>query len=153
LSSLELRVPPPVVMVVVALFMWLAARAVAALDFQMPARGTLAIAIALTGLAIAVFAVFQFRRAGTTPNPMKPHDSATVVVTGVYRYSRNPMYVGDLLILAGWAIWLANAAAFLGLPLFVAYLNRFQISAEERALQARFGAAYAAYRAAVRRWL
>lgn len=153
MSSLELRVPPPVVMVVVALFMWLAARAVAALDFQMPARGTLAIAIALTGLAIAVFAVFQFRRAGTTPNPMKPHDSATVVVTGVYRYSRNPMYVGDLLILAGWAIWLANAAAFLGLPLFVAYLNRFQISAEERALQARFGAAYAAYRAAVRRWL
>ncbi|HZS67278.1 MAG TPA: isoprenylcysteine carboxylmethyltransferase family protein [Burkholderiales bacterium] len=150
---LELRVPPPAVMAVVGLLMWLAARAFPQVDFQLPARGPLAIAIALIGLAIAIVAVFQFRRAGTTPNPMKPGKRATVVVSGVYCYSRNPMYVGDLLILAGWALWLANAAAFLGLPLFVAYLNRFQIAAEERALQARFGAAYDAYRAAVRRWL
>jgi protein-S-isoprenylcysteine O-methyltransferase Ste14 len=63
------------------------------------------------------------------------------------------MYLGDLLILAGWAIWLANVVAFAGLPLFVAYINRFQIAAEERALQARYGAAYSAYRRAVRRWL
>jgi protein-S-isoprenylcysteine O-methyltransferase Ste14 len=153
LSWLELRVPPPVVMLVVALLMWLAARPFPALDFQLPARVTLAVAIALVGLAIAVVAVFQFRRAGTTPNPMKPHESTTVVVTGVYRYSRNPMYLGDLLILAGWAIWLANVVAFAGLPLFVAYINRFQIAAEERALQARYGAAYSAYRRAVRRWL
>lgn len=145
--------PPPAVMLAVALLMWLAARALPALDFHLPARGTLAVALGFIGLAIAVVAVFQFRRAGTTPNPMKPHESATVVVSGVYRYSRNPMYLGDLLILAGWAIWLANAAAFLGLPLFIAYLNRYQIKLEERALQARFGAAYDAYRAAVRRWL
>jgi protein-S-isoprenylcysteine O-methyltransferase Ste14 len=140
-------------MAVVALLMWLAARALPNAEFQMPARGPVALAFALIGLAIAIVAVFQFRRAGTTPNPMKPQESATVVVTGVYRYSRNPMYLGDLLMLAGWAIWLANAAAFLGLPLFVVYLNRLQISAEERALQARFGPAYDAYRATVRRWL
>ncbi|HET7364193.1 MAG TPA: isoprenylcysteine carboxylmethyltransferase family protein [Burkholderiales bacterium] len=153
MSRLELRVPPPAVMLVVALLMWLAARAFPALDFQMPARRTLAIAIALIGLAIAVLAVIQFRRAGTTPNPMKPHESASVVVTGMYRYSRNPMYLGDLLILAGGAIWLANGAAFAGLPLFVLYINRLQIAPEERALEARHGAAYAAYRATVRRWL
>jgi protein-S-isoprenylcysteine O-methyltransferase Ste14 len=153
LKWLELRVPPPVVALLAGVLMWLAARALPALDFQLPARRTLAIAIALIGLAIAVYAVFQFRRAGTTPNPMKPHDSATVVATGVYRYSRNPMYLGDLLILAGWAIWLANAAAFLGLPLFVAYLNRYQIAPEERALEARYGAEYTEYRRVVRRWL
>ncbi len=153
MSWLELRVPPPVVTLLVGLLMWLAARAIPALDFQFPARATLAVAIALIGLTIAVVAVFQFRRAGTTPNPMKPHESATVVVTGVYRYSRNPMYLGDLLILAGWAIWLANAAAFIGLPLFVAYLNRFQISGEERVLRSRFGAAYVDYCQRVRRWL
>ena len=153
MSRLELRVPPPAVMLVVALLMWLAARTFPALDFRMPARGTLAIAVALIGLGIAVVAVLQFRRAGTTPNPMKPHESATVVVTGVYRYSRNPMYLGDLLILAGWAIWLANAAAFLGLPVFIAYLNRYQIAPEERALELRHGSAYVAYRATARRWL
>lgn len=150
---LELRVPPPAVMLVVALLMWLAARALPSLDFQLPLRRTFSTAIAVIGLAIAVFAIFQFRRAGTTPNPMKPNESAAVVVTGVYRYSRNPMYLGDLLILAGWAIWLGNVVAFAALPLFVLYINRFQIAAEERALQARFGAPYAAYRAAVRRWL
>ena len=150
---LELRVPPPAVLVVVALLMWLVARALPSLAFQIPARGALAIAIALIGLAAAVFAVFQFRRAGTTPNPMKPHESATVVMTGVYRYSRNPMYLGDLLILAGWAIWLANVAGFAGLLLFVAYINRYQIVPEERALEARFGAAYLQYRRTVRRWL
>ncbi len=153
MSSLELRVPPPLVMLVAALLMWLVARALPSLDFQLPVRGTLSIPIAVIGLAIAVFAVFQFRRAGTTPNPMKPHESATVVVTGLYRYSRNPMYLGDLLILAGWAIWLANVGAFAGLPLFVLYINRFQIAAEERALEAHFGATYAEYQRAVRRWI
>jgi protein-S-isoprenylcysteine O-methyltransferase Ste14 len=133
--------------------MWLVAHALPALDFQVPLRGTLAIAIAIIGLAMAALAFIQFRRAGTTPNPMKPHESATVVVTGAYRYSRNPMYLGDLLILAGWAIWLANAATFLGLPLFVVYLNRYQIAPEERALQSRFGETYTAYRRTVRRWL
>lgn len=140
-------------MLVAALLMWLAARALPSLDFQFPARRTFSVALAVIGLAIAVFAVFQFRRAGTTPNPMKPSESATVVMTGVYRYSRNPMYLGDLLILTGWAIWLANVTAFAGVPLFVLFINRFQISAEERVLQARFGATYAAYRATVRRWL
>jgi protein-S-isoprenylcysteine O-methyltransferase Ste14 len=153
LSCLELRVPPPAVMALVALLMWLVARAMPMLDFQLPARGTLAIIIGLIGLAIAVVAVLQFRRAGTTPNPMKPHESTSGVVTGVYRYSRNPMYLGDLLILAGWAIWLANSAAFLGLPLFMAYITRYQITPEERALSARHGTAYGDYRRAVRRWL
>jgi protein-S-isoprenylcysteine O-methyltransferase Ste14 len=153
MKLLELRVPPPALMVVAAPLMWLIARAFPSLDFQLPARRTLALAIALIGLAIAVFAVFQFRRAGTTPNPMKPHESTTLVVTGMYRFSRNPMYLGDVVILAAWALWLANAAAFVLLPVFVAYINRFQIAPEERALESRYGAAYAGYRQAVRRWL
>lgn len=153
MRSLELRVPPPVVMLAAALLMWVAAHGLPALDFQLPAHGTLAVVIALIGLAIAVFAVLQFRRAGTTPNPMKPHESATVVVTGLYRYSRNPMYLGDVVLLAAWALWLANAAPFIFLPLFVLYINRFQIAPEERALSAHFGPAYADYRRTVRRWL
>jgi protein-S-isoprenylcysteine O-methyltransferase Ste14 len=153
LKWLELRVPPPVVALLAGVLMWLAARALPALDFQLPARRTLAIAIALIGLAVAVFAVLQFRRAGTTPNPMKPHESATLVVAGMYRFSRNPMYLGDVVILAAWSLWLANAAPFVFLPLFVAYINRYQIAPEERALESRYGYAYTEYRRAVRRWL
>ena len=153
MRRLELRVPPPALMAMVALAMWLAARSIPALDWAMPARGAVAALLAVAGLAVAAIAIVQFRRALTTPNPMKPHEASALVATGIYRLSRNPMYVGDLLILAAWAVWLANVAAFLGLPAFVAYLNRFQIAPEERVLEARFGAGYHAYRRSVRRWL
>jgi protein-S-isoprenylcysteine O-methyltransferase Ste14 len=153
LKWLELRVPPPVVAVLAGVLMWLAARAFPALDIQVPARGTLAAAFGLIGLAIAVVAFLQFRRVGTTPNPRQPHESTTLVVAGMYRFSRNPMYLGDVLILAAWALWLANAAPFVFLPLFVAYINRYQIAPEERALESRYGCAYTEYRRAVRRWL
>jgi protein-S-isoprenylcysteine O-methyltransferase Ste14 len=153
LSGVELRVPPPAVALLAAAFMWLVARALPVLDFHIPARGQLAIAIAVIGLAIAAFAFFQFRRAGTTVNPMRPAESAVLVTTGIYRFSRNPMYVGDVVLLAAWAVWLANLAALIGLLLFVAYISRFQITLEERALEARFGAAYVEYRRSVRRWI
>jgi protein-S-isoprenylcysteine O-methyltransferase Ste14 len=76
-----------------------------------------------------------------------------MVVTGIYRISRNPMYLGMLLLLVAWAILLSNLAASLVLPLFVLYMNHFQISPEEVALASRFGADFAAYCKAVRRWL
>jgi protein-S-isoprenylcysteine O-methyltransferase Ste14 len=153
LSQLELRVPPPIVALLAGLLMWFAAKALPALGFHVPARAALAGAIGFLGLLLGAIAFFQFRRVGTTPNPLKPYGITTLVVNGVYRRSRNPMYLGDALILIAWALWLANAAAFLGLPLFVVYLNRFQIAAEERALQSRFGAAYVDYCQRVRRWV
>jgi protein-S-isoprenylcysteine O-methyltransferase Ste14 len=72
---------------------------------------------------------------------------------GVYRWTRNPMYLGMAVLLLAWGLWLANGAALAVISLFVAYLNRFQIAPEERALQARFGDEFTAYRARVRRWL
>ena len=153
MSSLELRVPPPAVAVAVAILMWLAAQVFPALDFQLPGGGVLAIALVVIGILLGTVAFVQFRRAGTTPDPRNPQDSAKLVVSGLYRYSRNPMYLGDVLILAGWTLWLANALAFVGPPLFIAYIDRFQIAPEERILAARFGATYAEYCRAVRRWL
>jgi len=113
----------------------------------------LAGAFAALGIALGVVAFFQFRKAATTVHPMKPQESSALVVGGVYRYTRNPMYLGMLLVLAAWGVWLANVAAWLALPLFIAYIGRFQIAPEERALEAHFGAAFADYRRAVRRWL
>jgi protein-S-isoprenylcysteine O-methyltransferase Ste14 len=75
------------------------------------------------------------------------------VTWGIYAITRNPMYLGGLVILSGWAIFLSNALAFLFLPTYVLYINRFQIKPEERALTALFGQEYVAYQGRVRRWL
>lgn len=150
---LELRVPPPLVLLAAAVLMWLVARAFPAVDFTLQGHAALAVLFALVGILLGVTAALQFRRARTTINPMRPHESAALVMDGVYRRSRNPIYLGDAIVLAAWALWLANGAAFLVLPLFVVYLNRFQIAPEERALEARFGAVYVEYCQRARRWL
>jgi protein-S-isoprenylcysteine O-methyltransferase Ste14 len=150
---LELRVPPPAAALLAAALMWLVARALPAFQVDVPARGALTSVLAALGLLLGALAILQFRRARTTVNPMRPHESAALVTSGIYRYSRNPMYVADVLLLAAWAMWLANVGAVVPIALFVAYMNRFQIAAEERALQERYGAAYADYRRNVRRWL
>ena len=150
---LEARVPPPLVAGVFALLMWLAARALPAAAFPLPAKDVLAIAVGVAAAAFGGAAIVQFLYARTTMNPMRPDGASTLVVGGMYRISRNPMYVADLGLLVAWALYLANIAALVLLPGFVAYINRFQIAPEERVLEARFGTAFPDYRRAVRRWL
>ena len=92
-------------------------------------------------------------RAHTTWHPSRP-DSATYLVTaGAFRYSRNPTYLGMLLVLLGWAVFLASPLTLVPAVLFVVYLNRFQIRPEERASSAIFGREYDGYVSRVRRWL
>ena len=105
------------------------------------------------GAGMVLLAALNFRRAGTTLNPTRPQAARTVVDGGIYRLSRNPMYVGVLFILAGWAVFLSHALPFLFLPGFVIFMNRFQIVPEERMLAAKFGDDYERYRQAVGRWL
>src|SRR5690606_40976871 len=77
---------------------------------------------------------------------------ALPISSGIYRYTRNPMYLGFLLILAGYGVWLANLPALLWLIGYVLYLTRFQIIPEERWLSQKFGADFQYYRERVRRW-
>ena len=151
-SRLELAVPPPVVMAAALFFMWVSGKAAPALDFPAPGWPVLALLFA-AGLACAVGAFLQFRKAKTTINPMKPHETSALVTDGFYAWSRNPIYVADVVLLLGCALLVANALAFLFVVLFIAYVDRFQIRPEERSLRARFGEAYDAYRRRVRRWL
>jgi len=153
LDRLELKVPPPVVTLVVGGLMWLLARWLPALAFALPWRRALAALFALGGIVLMSACALQFRRAGTTVNPMKPAKASALVDIGFYRVSRNPIYLADGLILVGWGLWLSNLASLAAIALFVAWLNRFQIEPEERALHAAFGAEYDAYRARVRRWI
>ena len=153
MHTLETKVPPPVVVLAIGALMWLASRLAPALAFPLPLRPVLALALAGVGIACAVAGVLAFHAAKTTVNPLRPQDASRVVKTGPYRFSRNPMYLGMLLLLAGWALFLANVLALCCLPLFIIYMNRFQIVPEERALCKHFGSEYANYMKEVRRWL
>lgn len=153
MHHLELKIPPPLVGLCVALLMWLAARLVAPFEWPLVLRGIAGLGFVVAGVGFAIAGVRSFARAKTTVNPTKPAATSSLVVTGVYRFTRNPMYLGMLLVLLGWAVYLANAVAFLLVPLFVLYISRFQIVPEERVLYEKFGAEFTAYKARVRRWL
>lgn len=153
MRALELRIPPGALALIFVLAMWLAARAWPSFAVAIPWSATLAAACAAAGVVVALAGVAAFRRARTTVNPLTPSSSSAIVTDSVYRYSRNPMYVGFLLLLIAWAVYLSHLAAFALVPAFVAYMNRYQIEPEERALGVKFGAAYADYCARVRRWI
>ncbi len=156
MSVLELKIPPPLVAAAIAGGMVAAASLlppVLALELPQGARQGVSLALAGAGACFDVAGLVAFRKAKTTVNPLTPSKSATVVTTGVYQWTRNPMYLGLALILLGWAVYLASVWALPGPLVFAAYITRFQIVPEERALTARFGAAYSAYCARVRRWL
>ena len=97
--------------------------------------------------------MFTFVRHGTTVDPHQPARTTALVTSGVYRLTRNPMYLGFLLILSGWALLASNWLAVVLVPIFVYLLTKLQIEAEERILEEHFGDAYRRYKARTRRWL
>jgi protein-S-isoprenylcysteine O-methyltransferase Ste14 len=152
-SGLELRVPPAALGGIAAGLMWCARSGAPDFDFLFPSNSAFPVGLALIGALTCLAGVLSFRRAKTTVNPMKPDSTSSLVISGIYRYTRNPMYLGFLLILLAWAAALSNVLALVMLPAFVLYMNRFQISREERVLASRFAEDYAEYRARTRRWL
>lgn len=153
MSKLELKIPPVAVFLLFAAVMWLAAAATADHHFDDLFRRIL---IALTLGVSAVFGiagVTSFRRAGTTVHPLKPEKSSSLVTGGIFRLSRNPMYLALLLALLAWGLYLSNLYALAIASLFVPWMNRFQIQPEERAMENLYGQAFKDYRKATRRWL
>lgn len=153
MQRLNLMMPPLLVWLIFAGAMFGVACVAPGISYALPARFELALALAAFGGAVALAGVVAFRIKRTTVNPGTPGASSSVVSSGVYRVSRNPMYLGFFLALAGWALYLSNAGAVLLLPGFVAYLTQYQIKPEERALLAKFGPEFAQYMARVRRWV
>ena len=153
MRTLENKIPPVALTLVLAGAMWLAALCTPALSLTIPFRWAACLALETLGGLASLAGVMAFRNAQTTTNPLTPEGTSAMVKGGIYGVSRNPMYLGFLLMLAGWSVFVAHALAFGFLPLFVLYMNRFQIAPEERALLQKFGPAFTAYRSAVRRWL
>ena len=146
-------IPPPVVAAIIGLSMWGVNEALTFGKFQSSLQLPLALTLLATGLLLMLAAAGQFIAAKTTINPLRPARASTLITTGVFAISRNPIYLADLLLLAALATWLGNVLNAALLALFVWTINRYQIAPEERALATLFGEAYAAYRARVRRWL
>ncbi|MCB2011261.1 MAG: isoprenylcysteine carboxylmethyltransferase family protein [Geminicoccaceae bacterium] len=149
LRSLDL---PPVYMLLSGLVMYGLDRWVPV--WTLPSQDTLRMAgvwVAVAGLVPAILAAVRMFRARTTVHPH--HQPSALVTDGIFALSRNPIYVTDVLLLAGWALWLGSLSAWLGLPLFVTVVTRRAIRPEEARLAATFGRAYDDYRARVRRWL
>ena len=151
-NALETKVPPLALIFLFGALMWLLS-AYPVFTIALAWRSAFALIFCTVGLAIVLAGVLTFRRAKTTVNPLTPEATTTMVTSGIYRFTRNPMYLGFLFVLAGWAIYLSNLLAFALLPLFVWYMNRFQILPEERALGAKFSHAFTAYKRSVRRWV
>ena len=152
MKVLETRIPPPLVGLIGGALAWLASSAFTPTTITFPVRLTAAIVLVLVGLVIAGAGVRTIRRADTTLNPLKPETSSALVTSGIYRYTRNPMYLGMATWLLAWSAWLGTPIGLLGAPLFMLYMNQFQIGPEERALRTLFGAEFEAYAARVRRW-
>jgi protein-S-isoprenylcysteine O-methyltransferase Ste14 len=150
---LELKIPPAALVLLFVVLMWLASTWEPSLALALPRPSVSAFVFFAAGLGVILAAWLEFRRAKTTVNPLTPEATTAMVTSGIYRYTRNPMYLGFLFALMGWAVMLSHLMAFALLPLFVLYMNRFQIEPEERALLAKFGDQFREYRRAVRRWL
>ena len=152
-SELETRVPPLIVLAVCAALAWALAAALPGRPLDWPLQGLLALLLLVFGIGLSLASKLAFQRADTTVNPMRPENVSALVTTGLYRWTRNPMYLGQATILLAWAVFVDRPWGFLVVPLFVAYITRFQIQPEEVALSRRFPGMYAAFCERTRRWI
>jgi len=152
-TSLELKIPPPVVALIAAVLMWILTRKFGFSSFDIAYKFALCGFLVGLGLMIDLAALWRFAQAKTTVNPIKPRNASALVTSGIYQYTRNPMYVGNFMFLSAWLVWLGSPYSAVCIVLYVLYMNKFQIKPEERVLQTLFGEQYAVFCKRVRRWV
>ncbi|MEZ5471464.1 MAG: isoprenylcysteine carboxylmethyltransferase family protein [Marinicella sp.] len=152
MKALELKIPPALLMLVFGFFMWLADDLLPQFRQAWSWHQWVAVGASALALLLVISGVISFRLAKTTVDPTQPEKASSVVTTGIYAYTRNPMYLGFLLMLLAFMFKLTNPITAIVLPLFVSYMNQFQIKPEEKALEKLFGQAFMSYCEKVRRW-
>jgi protein-S-isoprenylcysteine O-methyltransferase Ste14 len=120
---------------------------------SIPGHTFIALAVFVSGLLIIAVSGYSFKMANTTIDPTAPEEATRLVTGGIYRYSRNPMYIGFLAWLLACALYLENIVNFIFLPLYIVLANKLYILPEESALEKLFKDEFTAYIKAVRRWL
>ena len=152
-SQSRIRIPPPVIALICAVTMWAVFKLASAMNFDFTGQKFIAGLVIGLGLSMDVISVKGFWSARTTINPIKIENASALVTGGLYRMSRNPMYLGLALVLWGWALWLGNPINILIVAAFIWLINTLQIKPEEAALTEKFGQAYLDYQRRVRRWI
>lgn len=152
-EMLHNKIPPPLVAALFAVAMWALAPLAPTVIIAEGIRLTVGVGSILVGIVFATAGVLSFRQAKTTVNPLKPASASSLVDSGVYRLSRNPMYFGLACFLLAWACALPSLWSMLGVVGFMGYMGHFQIGPEERALKKRFGDDFRKYKRRVRRWI
>ena len=150
---LQLKIPPPVYAITIGLLMWFLNRYFPVFYLIDSPWNRIGIAIMIIAGSLDLWSLFLFIKKHTTANPMKPQNTSGIVTSGLYKISRNPMYVGLLTILIGYAVWLGSVTPFLLLPVFHLLITEMQIKPEEKILEQKFGDEYLTYKNRVRRWL
>ncbi|HHT7855308.1 methyltransferase family protein [Pasteurella multocida] len=145
---MTIRLPPPVIFLACTAVMWCLPPI-----YQFPRYEWLVVLCMLMSGLIGSGSLWQFWQAKTTVDPIRLENSSALVVSGIYQFSRNPMYLSLALLLLAWGLWLASLSAVLFLVVFVFCITQFQIKPEERQLEKLFGDAYLDYKQKVRRWL
>lgn len=153
MKKLELKVPPVALFLLMVLLMYWLRGLIPSLKITVPFVEFVTAGLTVLAGFVGVAGVYEFRKAKTTVNPVKPETASLVVDTGVFAYTRNPMYVALLLVIIAIGLWWQHLSVILCGGLFVAYMNRFQIKPEERALERLFGEDYLDYKNQVRRWI
>jgi protein-S-isoprenylcysteine O-methyltransferase Ste14 len=151
--KLGLKVPPVAQGIIALILIWLLSRYWPVYRMNTIFQGAVALSIISIGLCVGALAVGVFLKLRTTVDPRYPNKTIRLVTTGIYKYSRNPMYLAILMVLIGVSVYLGALSSILILLIFVIYINQFQIVPEERSLEQKFGDSYRQYAKGVRRWV
>lgn len=153
MNSLKLKIPPVIVFALVALIMYLIAERFEQGLIEIPFRKIILYFLFGTGALFGLVGVIQFIKNKTTVNPHSLTNTNVLVTSGFYSISRNPMYLGLLLLLLCFGVYLQNYFILIGVIIFILYMNEFQIKPEEEFLNEKFGEEYEKYKTNVRRWI
>ena len=148
---LKTKIPPPVIALTFIAILYISS--VLMVRFTFEGQSIFALFIFILGLGCVFSAAIQFRKVNTTVNPLDPESASHLVVGGIFKYSRNPMYVGLFVAILAFGIYVGAWFVFILLPLFVLSINYLQIVPEEIAMHKLFGDEYISYYNSVRRWI
>jgi len=153
MKLIENRIPPPIVMLLCAVFMVGTSQVTVSYEINYQLKISIISPLIISGMLFCIAGVVSFKLAKTTTNPLRPEAASSLVVSGIYKYTRNPMYLGFVLFLLAWSVYLASIFSVVGVVAFICYMNQFQIKPEEAALNKVFGYEFERYQSKVRRWL
>tara|TARA_B100000941_G_C28256738_1_gene424378 strand:+ start:48 stop:497 length:450 start_codon:yes stop_codon:yes gene_type:complete len=146
-----IKIPPPILVLILTSLVYFSSTKLESI--YLPYRQTVSVLILIIGLVVIISPVFDFIKSKTTVNPVKFQNVNRLVTTGIYRYSRNPMYLGMILIIISTTVYYLNFLSVFSPLIFYIWINKFQISREEIFLEGKFGNEYLKYKSKTRRWI